>query len=357
MRINFVVSFLELTGGHLAVLEIGNRLLAKGHDVRLVYPERSVTSRRNDLLRRVARVVPDAVVGPAYRRNTSTLDWYDFAGEVVRAQDLDERYVPEGDAVIATAWQTAEAVARFGPRAGRRFYFIQHYETWSGSAARVDATWRQPFVRIASSEWLRELGRARFGIADMYVVPYGVDHATFWPEPRPDGDRRPRVGLLYHTEKWKGVDDALYALERVRSAIPAQAVAFGIFPPGRELPDDVEFHLGPTRDELRRLYSSLDVFLSGSRSDTGPMTVPEAMACGACVVATDVGNVGLWTGRGEGAFVVPPRDRDALARALEHALSDPDERRRRAERGRELIRPFTWERAADAFDDILRRHA
>jgi glycosyltransferase involved in cell wall biosynthesis len=218
---------------------------------------------------------------------------------------------------------------------------------------RVDATWRAPFTRIASSEWLRVLARERFGIDDMHVVPYGVDLEAFHPEPTAR-DAGLRVGLLHHVEEWKGVVDAVAAIERVRrDGRDVQVVAFGAFPARGPLPADAELHVLPGQDELRRLYSSLDVFLCASWSETGPMTVPEAMACGACVVSTDVGNVSLWTAGGEGAFVVPPRDADALASALARALDEPEERQRRAERGRELIQAFTWERAASEFLQIL----
>jgi len=41
---------------------------------------------------------------------------------------LSERFVPDGDVVIATAWQTAEWVSRYSRSKGRGFYFIQHLE-------------------------------------------------------------------------------------------------------------------------------------------------------------------------------------------------------------------------------------
>jgi len=357
VKVAFLVSFLELTGGHVAVVEIGERLVRRGHEVTIVYPAHSIASRRNDVLRGAGRVVPGRVLEPLYRQNSSELDWFPFSGSVLRVPELEDRYLPRFDAVVATAWRTAELASRFAPDAGRRFYLIQHYETWSGPAGRVDATWRAPFIRIATSEWLRTLGHERFGIDDIEVVPYGVDLETFRPDPSsPRGDGRPRVGMLYHREPWKGVADAFAAVAAVRRSRPVQLVAFSSFPAGDDLPPGTEFHLRPTREELRRLYSSLDVFLCASLTETGPLTVPEALACGVAVVSTDVGNVSLWTAGGEGAFVVPPGDGQALMQVLDRALADEAERRRRAARGRELVQAFTWERATDAFEAILRRH-
>ena len=351
MRITFVVSYLEVTGGHRAVLEIATRLVQRGHDVTLLYPARSILSRRNAVLRRFGRAVPE----PLFIHNSTELDWYEFPGRVVRAPDLSSSAAPPADAVVATAWQTAERVARFPTRAGRKIYFIQHYETWSGPAARVDATWRADFVRIASSEWLRRLAEERFALHDVHVVPQGVDLDSFYPEP--SGDSRPggplRVGFMYHVEAWKGVADAVAALDAASRDRAVQPVAFGVFAPGRDLPDDIEYHRSPSRDELRRIYSSLDVFLCASWTETGPITVPEAMACGICVVTTDVGNVSLWSHRGAGAVIVPPRNHEALVEALAAVVDDPEARRRTAERGRHGVQEFTWDRAATAFERIL----
>jgi glycosyltransferase involved in cell wall biosynthesis len=351
MRITFVVSYLELTGGHRAVLEIGARLARRGHDVTLLYPARSILSRRNELLRRLP--LPDRLRAPFFRRNGDVLDWFPFPGKVVRVEDLVPDAAPDADVVVATAWQTATRVARFPQRAGAKAYFIQHYETWSGRQPAVDATWRMPFLRIVSSAWLAELARERFGIEDVHVVPYGVDTASFWPAAVERDPDLLRVGLLYHVEPWKGVADALEALRRVRRERTVRPVAFGVFPPGSDLPDDCEYHRAPTREALRHLYSSLDVFLCASWSETGPMTVPEAMACGACVVSSDVGNVRMWTEDGRAAFLAPPRDVDELTRQLARALDDESERRRRAARSLEVVKAFTWDRATDEFERAL----
>ena len=48
--------------------------------------------------------------------------------------------MPDGDAVVATAWQSAATVAAAPARCGRKFYFVQHYESlYHGEAAAVDA--------------------------------------------------------------------------------------------------------------------------------------------------------------------------------------------------------------------------
>jgi D-inositol-3-phosphate glycosyltransferase len=57
------------------------------------------------------------------------------------------------------------------------------------------------------------------------------------------------------------------------------------------------------------------------------------MAAGLPVVASDVGDVGRAVDNGETGFLVPPRDPEVLAQALEKLLTDPALRRRMGDAG------------------------
>jgi glycosyltransferase involved in cell wall biosynthesis len=70
---------------------------------------------------------------------------------------------------------------------------------------------------------------------------------------------------------------------------------------------------------LTELYSGLDALCLSSASEGFPNVIAEAMACGVPCVATDVGEVRRILSASD--FLVPPRDPDALARALLQALA------------------------------------
>jgi len=78
----------------------------------------------------------------------------------------------------------------------------------------------------------------------------------------------------------------------------------------------------------------------------------EAMALGTPVVASARGS--LPEVLGDAALLVDPDDRQALAEALETALSRPEVRDRLRRRGRAHARTFTWERCADRTLDVYR---
>ena len=61
----------------------------------------------------------------------------------------DSARLPDGDALIATAWQTARTVVEAPDRCGRKLYFIQHYESlYHGDPGRVDATYALPLGEV-----------------------------------------------------------------------------------------------------------------------------------------------------------------------------------------------------------------
>lgn len=84
---------------------------------------------------------------------------------------------------------------------------------------------------------------------------------------------------------------------------------------------------------------TLDVLVLSSTTEASPMVVLEGMAAGVPVVAADVGGVReLLLGDPErpAGLVVPPRDPEAISRAILRLLEKPDEASRMGENGRLL---------------------
>jgi glycosyltransferase involved in cell wall biosynthesis len=75
----------------------------------------------------------------------------------------------------------------------------------------------------------------------------------------------------------------------------------------------------PTQD-LRAVYSALDVLALSSYGESFPNVVAEAMACGTPCVATEVGDVRSIVG--DTGVIVPPSDPDGLANGLDRLLAE-----------------------------------
>jgi len=113
--------------------------------------------------------------------------------------------------------------------------------------------------------------------------------------------------------------------------------------------------VGPS---LEAAYASADLLIHPSRAETYGMVVPEALARGIPVVATDVGGtreaLGTTERFGRPGMLVPPDDAGALATALRRWLTDDSLRGQlraaAVERRRQLP---TWEATVAAVDDAL----
>ncbi len=72
------------------------------------------------------------------------------------------------------------------------------------------------------------------------------------------------------------------------------------------------------RSDIPAVLNALDVLVSSSYGEGFPNVVGEAMACGVPCVVTDVGDSAAIVG--EGGLVVPPRDPERLAQAIERLI-------------------------------------
>jgi len=336
VKITFLCPHLRIAGGVRAILTHADRLAGRGHEVTVVVPARRALT--------------------AWWRNRfqRAPEWMPTLGARVQwVPEWSAAALPQGDAVIATSWQSVEPVAAAPTRCGRKFYFIQHYESlYHGEAARVDATYRIPLRKIVISTWLADIMAERFDTpAAVVVTP--VDGALFRPVPVED-DGRLRVLMLFHEYPWKGVADGLEAFGRVRARHPeASLVGFGVKPPPRKLPF-AEFHENLPQERLAWLYSRCPIYLCPSWDEGLGMPAMEAMACGAALCTYDNGGCRDYAIDGRTAVVAPRRDLDALAWGLARLVEDPELRNRIARQGQDFVgTQFDWERATARLESLL----
>lgn len=106
------------------------------------------------------------------------------------------------------------------------------------------------------------------------------------------------------------------------------------------------------RQDIPRLMAALDVACLTSLAESSPVVIGEAMACGVPCVATDVGDVAAVVG--EHGRIVPRRNPQAFAGALDELLRMPAEHRRDlgARARRQVLDRHHLDKIAAAFDDV-----
>ena len=85
-----------------------------------------------------------------------------------------------------------------------------------------------------------------------------------------------------------------------------------------------------------------DIFINTTNVDNVPITILEAMACGLCVVTTDVGGLRQLVSDEVDGLVVPRDDPEAMARAVQRIVNDPHLARRLSTNAGEKARASDW---------------
>lgn len=100
-----------------------------------------------------------------------------------------------------------------------------------------------------------------------------------------------------------------------------------------------------------------DVFINTTNVDNVPITVLEAMACGLCVVSTDVGGLPYLATDGVDALLVPPDDPEAMAAAVLRIIEEPGLADRLSSNGRAKAESFDWSRVLPRWRALIARVA
>lgn len=222
---------------------------------------------------------------------------------------------------------------------------------WAHEALLPSVYRRTPFLAISEStrDDLARRGIARERIS---VVRCGLDQAAYAVRTPPEA-RGPVVAFLGRLRKYKGAQHVLRAFPAVLAAVPEARL---------DVIGD-----GPYRGALERLAARLGVAsrvrflgalphaakvdaLNEAQVSTCPspkegwgLTVVEANACGAPVVASRSPGLVESVRDGETGILVPHGDVPALAGAVVRLMRDRDARLRMAEAGRRWAATFDWE--------------
>ncbi len=338
----------------------------RGFDLATVIPPATVGSGGHTVIFRTVR----SMIERGHR--TTVLHEFDgrgFTHEQVEGF-IDAAFFPTGatyrsgweldparfDAVMATAWNTAEWVA--GLDVPARLYFVQDLEHLffpaSENHVMAERTYALGLSCITIGRWLTEVLRHQYG-ADSVDFPFLL-HVD---RPRPTravSDDRPTVTYFAQPGKLRrAYEMGVAALARLHAAHPAVRIVF--FGSAAVDPNAVPF---PFEDagvvseaELEELYLRSDVGLVISL--TNPSAVPpNMMRCGCAVVDVDLENNRFEYRDGVDSLLAPPTT-DGLAQALIRVVADADLRRTLQAGAVASIAPRSEPRSMDLIEAALVR--
>lgn len=340
MRYAHVIDHLELGGAQRLEVTFAEEVRRRGHEFLIA----SLGSQRDD---RVVKALEDAgaeVVGLGQR-------WRPPVGPAVAIPALARLLLRRRPAAVQTHLTYANVVGTVAARVARVPCVATLHNTNVDTAHhRRSLLALEGFVLRSLTGGVVAVGPAvaagqqwRLGRRTPLIVPNAVGS----PARLSAGERsRLRTEVLGHdggllllavgrlTEQ-KGYEDLLAAFRSVADRHPSAVLAVAgqgdLGGALREraradgLGDRVRF-LG-ARGDVQRLLAACDLYVAASRWEGLPLAVLEAMAAGAPVVATAVGDVPTVVTDGTG-MLVPAEQPAALAEAVCAMLDDPERRRR-----------------------------
>jgi glycosyltransferase involved in cell wall biosynthesis len=223
--------------------------------------------------------------------------------------------------------------------------------------ARVNARlsrWLPRRIVCCSEATRRVHVQMGYATEKMVVIPNGIDLERFGPNPEARLSVRAELGLapdallIGMVARFHPLKDHLNFVRAAQRLAEVSDARFllcgdGILPENAELSGWIEqarlgrrFHLLGRREDMPRLFSSLDVSTLSSLSEAFPLVVGEAMASGVPCAVTDVGDSAEIVGTT--GVVVAPRDSQALAEAWNKLIeAGPEGRARLGELARKRI--------------------
>jgi glycosyltransferase involved in cell wall biosynthesis len=355
MKISFILSSLRLSGGVRVVIQYANRLKRRGHHLSMIVPNGTVDAQIYQ------EIDPGIEIITSKRKlgsNPSILQLFQITFEMAIS-------VPKSDVIIATHTPTT-IVSFIAGKLLRRgkiiWYYMDYGEMFEGRpieqwCLRHALNWHAYAITL-SEACIQELHSYSSG--KVINIGLGIDSTRYYLHPKkeqhgvvdPDhtsifflGDPRPR----------KGMADFLTAMEILSRDDPKlvmwiaskENVNF-------QFPVHYKLFFRPTDEELARLYSSCDLFVSASWYEGFGLPPLEAMACGAPVVTTDSRGIHEFALDGENCLIVPPRNPGALAEAIRRLLLNEALLNKFKENGPATAARFDWNIATDRFEAALK---
>jgi len=111
---------------------------------------------------------------------------------------------------------------------------------------------------------------------------------------------------------------------------------------------------GPvTKDEVPHWLEQGDIFLNTTRVDNTPISVLEAMACGLCIVSTNVGGIPYMLEDEHDALLVPTDNHAAMVKAVQRLLTEDGLAERLSGNARRKAEQFDWSNILPRWEALL----
>jgi glycosyltransferase involved in cell wall biosynthesis len=343
----------NMSGGDRVCAIYAQKLSAKGHTVNILAPRKRYLSLKKQF-KRLLKGEGWLSKNIQQKNHFSELNIPIIFSK--KHAPIKEDDIPESDIIIATWWETAEWISSVDKYQNKTIYFVQHYEVHSHiDNKRSFATYNLPYPKITVAKWLTKIMKENFNSKKVFTVLNSVDHEMFFANKR-ERNPTPVLSFLFSEKEFKGVDDALKVIHKVKEKIPSlHVIAFGQKAPNKIiLPDYIELHIDPAQSTIRDIYSKSDIWLCCSLSEGFGLTLLEAMACRTPVVSTKCGGPEDIIIDGYNGYLCEISQIDELAKRVIEILTDaPTKWLSFSDNAFQHAKSYNWDIATSNFEAAI----
>lgn len=338
MKITFVLPGGGTSGGVRCTVVACNRLLDRGHQVRLFYKQSLVT--------------PKSVARSFWHKlwYKGCYNWIEmFKGTKIAYKDINDIHFSPDEIIVAAGMECSAQLDVFSDLSNPKLQYSHGLTPWIPEVTKKALSLDIPKIAVSSSivEQAKSVSKGEF----LAVVPNGIDPNEYFPDN--SRNRRNGIGTIFSDHSAKDPKTILSVLELLRGKLPnTPQYIFGSSRRPREITSK-SYAYFPTVAHARQKYSSSLVWFMASRWEGFSMPVLEAMACGCAVVATDCGGTRDIITHGENGFLVEVGDVSGIVDRVDELLKNEALRKKFVRKSQETVNSFSWENAIGKLESVL----
>lgn len=347
MKVNILCSIDKRPSGpNRQLLEYGNHLCSKGHDISVIKPViRRYSKNKTESLEMKLGEIFHFISGKRVRA-IKKLPWIDVKCTVKIIPSIDERYLGEAEILFFSMQSSLPMVEKLPERCGKkvmRVCSILYAEKVSYIPENIYIIAISTLVKRVLEERLQR---------EVPLLLNGVNTKMFTND-IPRGEPK-TIGMVYYPNNWhKGMDDGFWVMEQLYQRYPFLKFQVAGEWRERDIPSFVKFIDGKKKNNLLNFYKDTDILVFPSTKEASPNPPMEAMASRCAVVITEVGGISDYTIADKTAIVVQPEDREGILKGVIAFLENNDYFRSVSESGYKKIQEFSVEAQGDKLERIL----
>ena len=350
MKINFILPYpaRKPGGGHKIVFQYADFLAEKGHEIHLIFPIELeyLSYNRHFYIRWLMHFI----------LRTKWHRWFVFKNKIHfhLVKKIEENTIPTADITVASYWATAFPISQLSKQKGKKFYFIQSFETWDGNESKVIEGYYLSLSKIVISKWLKKKIESLSKQTTVYI-PNAIHQKDFYIQNKgTDRDVYTAI-MLYSSLEIKGGTDGVLILNKVKEKIPNfQAIVFGVGKKPRFFPDWIKYFKQPNLALLRTLYNKASVYLCPSQLEGWALPPAEAALCGCAIVGYDIGGLKDYAIHSQTALLAPCYNKEILAGYLLELIRNRSKRDILANNAKKYLdKHFKWEDSVNKIEMLF----